>query len=222
MKKRVSLGVVAIAFAMLLGAGTLLASNMGFKLHYALLATGAGSSSGLNLVALPDHRQAGIVNCRDLLADIGFTTVASVSRFLEASDALETYTGRKSGGVVVPFPLGNAGFYLRMLTTVNYLIVGSHDPGLVHPLDAAGVGSNSGLNLFAYPYHHTAADAKALLDDIGFANVASVSRFLRASDTLETYTGRKSGGVAVPFALVPGEAYYVRMNTTVNYIPSHY
>ena len=24
------------------------------------------------------------------------------------------------------------------------------------------------------------------------------------------------------FALVPGEAYFIKMNTTVNYIPSHY
>jgi hypothetical protein len=222
MKSRACLAVLAVALAVVFGAGAHVASNMGFKIEYPMLGTGAGSASGLNLIALPDYKMAGIVHAGNLMTDMGFPNVASVSRFIEANDALETYTGRKSGGVVVPFPLGNAGLYVRMLTTIHYIIVGSHDPSLVHPLDAAGAGSNSGLNLLAYPYHHTAVDAKALMDDIGFTNVASVSRFLRASDTLQTYTGRKSGGIAVPFPLTPGEAYFVRMNTTVNYIPSHY
>jgi hypothetical protein len=87
-------------------------------------------------------------------------------------------------------------------------------------LQAAGVGSNSGQSFFAYNYHQTAADAKALMDDIGFANVTSVAKFLKLTDTVQTYTGRKGGGTA--FALVPGEAYFVKMTTTVNYTPSHY
>jgi hypothetical protein len=222
MKRKAYIAVLAVALAAVLGTGVLVASNMGFKLNYSLLATGAGSASGLNLIALPDNKQAGVVNAKNLMDDITFANVNSVSRFIEATDALETYTGRKAGGVLVPFNLGNEGYFVRMATTTNYIIVGSHDPSLVHPLNATGAGSNSGLNLFAYPYHHTAANAKALMDDIGFANVNSVSRFVRSSDALETYTGRKAGGILTPFALTPGESYFVRMGTTVNYIPSHY
>ena len=80
--------------------------------------------------------------------------------------------------------------------------------------------NSSGTNFFAYNYHQTAADAKALIDDIGFANVTNVQKFLKATDTLQSYTGRKLGGTA--FALTPGEAYFVKMATTVNYTPSHY
>ncbi len=58
------------------------------------------------------------------------------------------------------------------------------------------------------------------MDDIGLANVASVQKFLKSSDGLQTYTGRKGSGADYP--LTPGEAYFVKMNTTVNYTPSHY
>ena len=52
------------------------------------------------------------------------------------------------------------------------------------------------------------------------ADVPEGWQFLKLTDGLQVYTGRKSGGTS--FALTPGEAYFVKMATTVNYTPSHY
>ena len=60
-----------------------------------------------------------------------------------------------------------------------------------------------------------------LLSDIGgTAVVTNVQGFLEASDGLQVYTGVK--GSDPDFNLVPGEAYFVRMGSTVNYVPSHF
>jgi len=88
---------------------------------------------------------------------------------------------------------------------------------------AAGVTSKSGTSTISLPDNRQTgmADSKNLMDDIGSANVAEIQQFLKASDALAVYTGRKSSPNP-NFALVPGESYRVKMTTTVNYIPSHY
>jgi hypothetical protein len=194
---------------------------MGFKLNYALLQPGGGVSlDGTNTIALPDNRQTGLNDAEALLRDITFANTVNISKFLKASNTFQTYTGRKSGGT--SFPLGSGdGYYIKMATTVNYIVVGSDDPALSYPLTQPGGGTSlDGTNFYAYNYHQTATDAEALLRDITFANTVNVSKFLAATNTFQTYTGRKSGGTS--FALAPGQAYYVKMATTVNYIPSHY
>jgi hypothetical protein len=219
MTKKTFFGAMAVVTAVALTGSALVASNMGFKLNYTLSQSGAGSNSGTNTLALPDNRQTGMADAKNLMDDIGFANTQNVQKFLKASDTLQVYTGRKGGGTAFPLAAGE-GYFVRMATTVNYIVVGSDDPAVAYSLTQSGVGSNSGTNFFAYNYHQTAADAKALMDDIGFANVQNVQKFLKASDTLQVYTGRKGGGTA--FALTPGEAYFVRMATTVNYTPSHY
>jgi len=219
MTKKMFLGAMAVVTAVALTGSALVASNMGFKLNYTLSQGGVGSNSGTNVIALPDNRQTGMADAKNLMDDIGFASTTSISKFLAATDTLQLYTGRKAGGTAFPLVAGQ-GLYVKMAATTNYIVVGSDDPSLAYPLLQGGVGSNSGTNFYAYNYHQTAADAKALMDDIGFANVTSISKFLKATDTLQLYTGRKAGGTA--FSLVPGEAYYVKMATTVNYTPSHY
>ncbi len=223
MRKTTFLTVTAFAVAALLAGGTLLASNMGFKLNLPLLAAdGVNSKSGTSSLALPFNRQSGLNTAKNLMDDIGFANVANVQRFLEASDALQVYTGRK-GTPGADFPLQTAeGYLVRMSATVNYIVVGSHDPSFVVDLNAAdGVTSRSGTNFYAYPYHSTASTAKQLMDEIGFANVANVQKFLKASDALQVYTGRK-GTPGSDFSLAAGEAYFIRMSGTVAYVPSHF
>jgi len=219
MTKKTFFGAMAVVTAVALTGSALVASNMGFKLNYSLTQAGGGSNSGTNVIALPDNRQAGLADAKNLMDDITFASTTNVQKFLAATDGLQVYTGRKSGGTAFPLAAGE-GYFVKMATSVNYIIVGSDDPAIAYSLKQAGVGSNSGTNFFAYNYHQTAADAKALMDDIGFANVTNVQKFLKATDGLQVYTGRKSGGTA--FALTPGEAYFVKMATTVNYTPSHY
>jgi hypothetical protein len=63
--------------------------------------------------------------------------------------------------------------------------------------------------------------AKQLLDEIGLASVQRIERYRTQNDQFEFYTGRVLVG-QTNFALTPGEAYRIRMNTTVNFVPSHY
>ena len=220
MTKKTFLGAMTVVTAVALTGTALVASNMGFKLNYQLLQSGGGLSlSGTSTVALPDNRQTGLNDAKNLMDDIGFANIAEVQKFLKASDTLQIYTGRKGTGPVFSLAAGE-GYRVKMNTTVNYIIVGSDDPAAAYSLQQAGVGSLSGTSQYAYNYHQTAVDAKGLMDDIGFANIAEVQKFVKASDTLQIYTGRKGTGAV--FAMQPGDSYRVKMNTTVNYIPSHY
>jgi hypothetical protein len=219
MTKKTFLGAMAVVTAVALTGSALVASNMGFKLNYSLTQPGALPVDGTNVLALPDNRQTGLNDAKALMDDIGFNNVTNVSRYIKATNAFQTYTGRKNGGLAFPLAAGE-GYYVKMLTTTNYVIVGSDDPAITYNLTQPGALPVDGTNFFAYNYHQTAADAKALMDDIGFNNVTNVSRYIKATNAFQTYTGRKNGGLAFP--LVPGEAYYVKMLTTVNYAPSHY
>ncbi len=223
MSKRKFVGVMVVALAVIVMAGGLLASNMGFKLNYTLQAPAVGvSNTGQNTLALPDNRQTGMVNASNLLTDIGGTTaVANVTKFLKATDTYQIYTGIKGSQPDFALAAGE-GYLVKMKTTVNYIVVGSDDPTAAYALNAPQAGvSNTGQNLYAYNYHQTAAMASALLNEIGGTTVvANVTKYLKATDTYQIYTGIK--GSQPDFALTPGEAYFIKMKSTVNYTPSHY
>ncbi len=221
MSKRTFVGVMVVALAVVVMAGGLLASNMGFKLNYTLTQLTAGvSKSGTNTLALPDNRQNALNTAKDLMNDIGFASTTSVAKFLKSSDTLYAYTGRIGSPAVFALTAGE-GYFVKMKTTINYIVVGSDNPLLTTTLQQLTAGvSKTGTNFYAYNYHQTAATAKELMNDIGFASTTSVAKFLKSSDALYAYTGRL--GSPADFALVPGEAYYIKMKTTVNYTPSHY
>lgn len=214
------LPVLAVIVALVVVSG-LLASNMGFKYNYTLLSgSDPGSNSGANTISLPYFRADGVVSASDLQNSIGFADVANVQAFDEAGDALSIFTGRKGSGPDFNLVSGEANF-VKMNSNVQYVVVGSHDPSFSVDLDSgAEVDSLSGTNFYAYPYHSTAETAQQLMDDIGFVNVANIQRFEESDDSLAVYTGRKGSGP--DYSLVPGEGYFVKMNTTVAYVPSHY
>jgi len=227
MTKRSFFGAMAVVTAVALTGSALVASNMGFKLNYSLDQTGAPvpggtSKNGTNVLALPDNRQSGLNTALDLMNDIGFAGTANIQRFIESTDGLEVYTARK-GSPNVNFPLASGeAYFVAMLTTTPYIVVGSDDPAITYQLNATQVGvSKAGNNFFAYNYHQTAANSKALMDDIGFTSTANVQRYIERTNGLEVYSGRK-GSPNVDFPLVPGEGYFINMISTVSYAPSHY
>lgn len=236
MSKKNSFVVIAVALCAILAAGGILASNMGFKLNFPLNKTGtAGSKSGTSAVSLPYFRQTGLNDSFQLIQDIEgggppFSKVISVSKFVESSDGLLTYTGRMGSPVTTPYSLAAAeGYRIQMSGDVNYIIVGAHDPALPNALNATGAGSKSGTNDYAPPYNLTAANAFDLIKDIEgvanppFSKVISVSKFVTTSDGLLTYTGRMGSPATTPFAIAPGESYRIQMSVTVPaYIASHY
>jgi hypothetical protein len=221
-------GVLAVVLA-----GGLLASNMGFKLNYALIATtqavpeGGTSFDGSNDLSLPDNPQAGMVTANDLRIDVGAPANGGISKFLRASNTLQTYTG-KGAGLNFNIVAGE-GYRVRVTgtTTVNYIVVGSHNPTLSHVLIAStqpvpeGGTSFDGTNTYNYPYHSVAATANDLRLEIGLPANGGISKLLRASNTFQTYTGK---GAGLNFNLVPGAAYRIRVTGTTNisFVPNHY
>ncbi len=225
MSRKTFLGVMVVALVTMLTVGVVIASNIGFKLNYSLQRASAGvSKTGSNMLALPDNRQSGMNTGKALMDDIGFASVTNVQRYVESNDTFVAYTGRSPQTPASDFSLVSGdGYRVRMTTTTSYIIVGSDDPALTYNLNRAAAGvSKTGSNLYAYNYHQTAGTAKALMDDIGFASVTNVQRYVKSNDTFVAYTGRSPQTPASDFALVVGEAYRVRMNTTTAYSPSHY
>jgi len=223
MNRKMVVGAVLVALAVVMTAGTLVASNMGFKLNYSLDQPGGIAKTGNNTLALPDNRQTGLNTAKNLMDDIGFASVTNVQRFLAASDTYLAYTGRAPNPSANNFSLtAGEAYVVKMKTSVNYIVVGSDDPALSYTFSQPGGVSKTGNNFYAFNYHQTAATAKQLMDDIGFASVTNVQRFLRASDTYLAYTGRAPNPSANNFTLTPGEGYVIKMKTTAVYTPSHY
>jgi len=224
MKKKVVFGLVA-ALTVLLVAGGLYASNMGFKLNYVLEGGGTnGSLNGTNSIALPFNQQTDLIDAFDLINDIGgTTTVASVAQFDRTSNGFAGYTGTSGS----PFALNPGDAYMVQLQggvpSVNYIIVGSHDPGLVLSFDGGGTnGSLNGTNFYGYPYHATSTAADELITELGGTSViASIAQFDRTSNGFAGYTGTSGS----PFALEPGTGYQVQLQGGVpstTFVPSHF
>jgi hypothetical protein len=223
MSKKTFIGVMVVALAVVLTAGGVLASNMGFKLNYPLKKVAAGVSAvGKNTLSLPDNRQATMDFAHDLLNDIGGKAqVTRVERYVISADQYAAYTGRALPNVDFGLTMGE-GYFVTMQNDINYVVVGSHNPGVPVALKkiAAGV-SLVGKNFYSMPYNFTGTVASDLLNDIGGkAQVTRVERYIISADQFASYTGRSLPNVNFP--LTPGEAYFVTMQNDINYIPSHY
>lgn len=222
MRKKVFLGV-ASGLAVLLVAGGLFASNMGFKLNTPLLGPGAGSASGNRMLALPFNQQTNLVDAKDLIDDINATAGASVvnqvAQYASSADSFASYNGLS--GVAFPLVAG-AGYLVQVTTTVNYIVVGSHDPGKVLTLFGPGPNAASGTNTYGYPYHSIASDAKDLIDEVnaaaGSTVVNQIAQYVASGDSIASYNGLS--GTA--FNLNPGEAYFIQVTSDTSFVPAHY
>lgn len=216
--------LVALGAVALLVGGVVVASNMGFKLNKTIAGPGAGVASGTQDIGLPFNQQTSLVKASNLRADIiaSGATGVSVSRFNPVTDALQVYSGLS---VADDFDLAPAeGYRVKVSGGSSYIIVGSHDPGLVVSLDGPGTnGSASGTQLYSYPYHSTTSAASQLRQEIlnqsGGGVSVTVSRFNPAIDALKVYSGLS---VADDFALTPGEGYVIKTSADIAYVPSHY
>jgi hypothetical protein len=211
-KRSLTVLVVVLAAAVVLTGG-LMASNMGFKLNRALLAASdPGSASGTQTLALPYNRQVGIDMASDLFKDAA-GKMNNLQKYDTATDGFVPYT---FGTPDWPLVAGQ-GMFVKMAQNDNYIIVGSHDPSATVQLEATGAASKSGTNLYAPPYHGTAALASQLFVELGPTNVQNIQRWDTSLDSLQPYTY----GLA-DYAINPGEAYFVKMAQTVAHSPSHY
>jgi len=231
MRKRALL-VSAVALIAVLVAGGLFASNMGFKLNYSMersaAATADGASrTGLQWVALPYNQQTNLINANDLILDIGGTSIiAQVAQYVRSGDIPAAYTGL-TGSAFTLTP-GDA-YYIGLQATAlpspySYIVVGSHNPGLGINMLAQSVGvSRTGQNLWSYPYHSTAANAKQIIDELnafgGAGTVNAIARYGQSGDIPVAYTGL----TGTAFSMLPGDGYLVQVNANVTgWVPSHY
>jgi hypothetical protein len=223
---RRSIAVIICCAAVLLVAGGLFASNMGFKLNKQLNFT--GTATGINSLSLPFNRQIGIDNAKNLLDDIKNTgsptnAVAGVARYNPATNSPVFYTGAPAD---IAFNLSKAeGYLVQMTQNATYIVVGSDDPAFVVTFLGTGA-SATGINLYSLPYHTTTTNAEQLRNELRATgapvnNVGAVGNYNTATNSPVFYTGAPAD---VAFPLVAGNAYFVQVSgaSNVTYSPSHY
>jgi hypothetical protein len=215
--------LTCVGVAALLLAGGLAASNMRFKLNLPLTAAGGSSLSGTNYVALPYNQQVGLVTARDLFVDISAGgSIQFLNQHVKATDSFASYTF--GGGTNPPngFNLVPGEAYVAKVgANQNYIIVGSHNPGLSINLVGPGGGSLSGTNYYAHPYHGVAANARELFEEIG-GSVQFVNRHVPLTDSFQSYTF--GGGTNPPngWDLQPGVGLVVKVGGDESFVPAHY
>ena len=92
-KRRVT-ALVAIACAVIIATGGLVASNMGFKLNYPLTAATTGvSKSGTQTIGLPYNKQVNVDYASQLLADIvtGGVSAVKLEKYNPVNDQNDPY-----------------------------------------------------------------------------------------------------------------------------------
>ena len=162
--------------------------------------TGDVSASGNTSMCLPYSITP--TDASELVDAVGPTGVISISRWLKASDTLETYVGTTATDFAVYV---GEGYRIQVDDTIDgstyndniftYRTQGDYVSGGVTLYSVGdtlpnGEGTSySGTNDYCPPYHIKALDAWSLMQEIGSSNVASISRFLRESDTQQTYAG---------------------------------
>ena len=204
MKKFLLFAVVLII------AGGLLASNMGFKLTYSL----TKGRDGNNWVSLPYYFGSSW-DAADLCTDIG---VASEVGFFDEG----TNTVNPSwicGDVGTPFTLdthaGKAS-YVKVASASSWTIVGSHDPSKTLNLTKA----KDGNNWVSLPYHTTGTDAQSICTEI--SNASEVGLFDEGTNTVSP--SWICGDVGTPFTVNTniGKGLYVKVTAADTWQPAHY
>ena len=215
--------LTAVGVALVVLAGGLMASNMGFKLNLPLVAASGGvSASGTNYIGLPYNQQVGINTAKELFKDMSLGgSVQFLNQHRKIDDGFEAYTF--GGGTLPPngwsIAAGEA-LIAKVGADQNYIVVGSHNPGLTVSLIAAGASSASGTNYYTHPYHGVATNARELFVEIGGVQFLNFHR--KIDDGFEVYTF--GGGTLPPNgpALQAGAGIIAKVATDRALTPSHY
>jgi hypothetical protein len=121
------IGALVAVLAVVL-AGGLVASNMGFKLNYTLIAAGQAvpeggvSKDGTNTYNYPYHSVAATAN--DLRLEIGAPANGGITKLLRATNSTQTYTGKGTGLNFNLVP--GAAYTVRITGTSNVSFVPNH------------------------------------------------------------------------------------------------
>jgi hypothetical protein len=197
MKRNVLLVLAAVA-VLAIGSAAI-ASNMGFKISIPLTAGGAN-----NWVAIPYYNS--YANAAAVFNDV--TGASQVSRWDNTAGAFQTWTGAR--GTNWNVTAGEA-FLVKVSAATNWIVVGSHNPGLALTLAAAGAN-----NWVALPYHTTATNAATIFNQVPSAS--QVSRWDNTAGGFQTWTGARGTN----FNLTAGEGILVKVSANSTWTPAHY
>ena len=205
MRTRALLGAAVVL--MLIVSVATIGSNMGFKISIPLVYD--GNTLTTNWVSLPYYNS--YTDAASIKADIG-ANFGSVTRWNNTTHAYQTYNG-----VIGNFTLVKGEMLaIKVKTaTVNWIVVGSHDPGF--SLSLVYDGNTLTSNWVSVPYHTTATDAAGIKSQIG-TNFGSITRWNNTTHAYQTYNG-----IVGNFSLTPGEGYIIKVKTaTTQWTPAHY
>ncbi len=202
--------------AVLILAGGIVASNMGFRIVRPLKAADGGvqSLSGVNSLGLPYVPKPGLATVANLWDDLiaQGVDVQEIRRYDPVTDQEVVYT---DGEPDFPLQPGH-GYLVQVGSDHDYTIMGSHSPGTVLTLHGPGPESVNGTHVIAMPYHALANTASDLFKEIGSPPIVNIQRYDPATDQYAIYAA------GLPdFPLVPGEAYRVKVSSRVDYVPAH-
>ena len=197
MRTKVLLGV-AVALMLVVSVATI-GSNMGFKISIPLT---VGYD---NYVGIPYYNS--YTDANSVLTDIGANAV-TVNRWDNTLGGLQTWNGvRGDNFAITP---GEA-YIVIVSATTNWIVVGSHNPGLAVPLTI------NYDNYVSVPYHTTATNAGTLWSQI--PDCATVNRWDNTLGGLQTWNGVRGDN----FPLTPGEGLIIIVNSSsASWAPAHY
>ena len=193
MRTKVLLATAAVL--MLIVSVVAIGSNMGFKISIPLT---AGYS---NYVSIPYYNSYTTDNT--MYSDI--TGCNGVNRWNNATGAFQSYTG---GRTVFNITAGEA-YIVTVSSTTNWIVVGSHNPGLALTLTAGY------SNYVSVPYHTTDTTDNQLYSEITGCN--GVNRWNNATGAFQSYTGGRT-----VFNITAGEGYIITVSGTTAWTPAHY
>jgi hypothetical protein len=195
MKRNVLLLLAAVA-VLAIGSAAI-ASNMGFKIAIPL------TTGYVNFVSLPYYNS--YTNDNAMYSDIPACT--GVKRYNNATGAWQSYTGGRTS--LFNITAGEA-YAVTVSSSGNWIVVGSHNPGLALTLTTGYV------NFVSVPYHTTATNDNALYSQI--TGCTGVKRYNNATGAWQSYTGGRTS----LFNITAGEGYVITVSGTTSWTPAHY
>ncbi len=188
---------IAAAILVLVVGTAAIASNMGFKISIPLT---AGYS---NYVSLPYYNSYTTDN--SMYSDIPSAT--GVSRWNNAGGVWQNYLGGRTSLFNIT---GGEAYVVTVGASGNWIVVGSHNPGL-------GVTLTAGYsNYVSVPYHTTATTDNTLYSQI--TGCTGVSRWNNAGGVWQNYLGGRTS----LFNITAGEGYVITVSGTTAWTPAHY
>jgi len=179
-------------------------------------------ATGMHVISLPrDIVRPRITNAKELVQALEPDALEPVfaARYLPTTDDWNVWAKDAAAPPFAIDPFEGLAYLVFVADGPGQFVLDGFDCSSDVFLDAPGSnGSATGMNVISLPFSSGFGNASDLLDDINAIGpvATSVSRFLTASEALQTYTGV----TGADFAITPGEGYFVRVTTSTNYKPN--